>query len=153
MATCPYCGSDVSFSAKFCTNCGARLAEVPVEQTEPAAYQPVSLNEESTSWPQQEPAPEQEPEPQPDPYAVQQPYYTPQPVTPVATGSLLAWSIITILLCTIPGLVALAKTLGINKATTVEEQMKKISSARTWCMIGTVMGILFGIVSFFGRMI
>ena len=64
------------------------------------------------------------------------------PIAPIPTGGLLAWSIITILLCTIPGIVALVNTLGINKATTVEEQQKKMSAARLWCIIGTVLGIL-----------
>lgn len=153
MATCPYCGSEVSFTSKFCTNCGARLAEVPVEQTEPAAYQPVSLNEEDTSWPEPEPTgnPEESASPSyPDVQA--QPYYQPQPVTPVPTGGMLAWAIITLLLCTIPGIVAIVKTVNINKAATVEEQMKRINSAKTWCIVGTVLGALNLIGMFATRM-
>ena len=57
-------------------------------------------------------------------------------------GGLIAWSIITLLLCTIPGIVALVKATGINKSATVEEQTKKISSCKTWCIVGTVLGIL-----------
>ena len=63
-------------------------------------------------------------------------------VTPYETGGLLAWSIITLLLCTIPGIVALVKTTGINSCATVEEQQKKIKSAKTWCIIGTILGCL-----------
>ena len=66
----------------------------------------------------------------------------PQYVAPISTGGLLAWSIITLLLCTIPGIVAIVKTSGINKSFTVEEQQKKLSSAKTWCIVGTVLGIL-----------
>ena len=128
MATCPYCGSDVSFNAKFCQECGAPQPEVPVEQTEPASYKPVSYPVEDVT-------------PPPDPQPVQQ-YNVPETVHPVSTGGLLAWSIITLLLCTIPGIVAIVKTTGINKALTVAEQQAKMSSARTWCIVGTVLGVL-----------
>ena len=87
--------------------------------------------------------------PQPT-YTPQQPAFTPpqpgyntaQSVTPVATGGLLAWAIISILLCTIPGIVALVKVLGINNSATVEEQQQKLSSAKTWCIVATVLGIV-----------
>lgn len=125
MATCPRCGSSISFNSKFCQNCGTQLPNVPIEKTNPAPYNPVSY-------------------PGSNPYQAQpQPrYYVPQPVTPVPTGGLLAWSIITLLLCLIPGIVAIVKTTGINKATSVEEQQKLISSAKTWCIVGTVLGVL-----------
>ena len=126
MANCPNCGSAVSFNQKFCQNCGAQLPEVPVEQTEPAPYQPVSYPREESY------------QPQPQQY---QPYYI-QPVTPVSTGGLLAWAIITLFLCTIPGIVAIVKTTSINKATTVEEQQARMASAKTWCIVGTVLGVL-----------
>ena len=86
MAVCPYCGSDVSFNAKFCQECGAPQPEVPVEQTEPAPYKPVSFPEEDTT-----PMP---PQPTPPP----QQYSVPQTVPPVSTGGLLAWAIITLFL-------------------------------------------------------
>ena len=74
-------------------------------------------------------------------YAAQQPVYNaPQSVAPVSTGGLLAWAIISILLCTIPGIVALIKVLGINNSATVEEQQQKLSSAKTWCIVATVLG-------------
>ena len=129
MATCPKCGAAASFQAKFCQNCGAALPDVPVEQTEPAPYTPVSYPRDDSYQPQ---------EYQPQQY---QPYYN-QPVTPVSTGGLLAWAIITLFLCTIPGIVAIVKTTSINKATTVEEQAARMSSAKTWCIIGTVLGVL-----------
>ena len=124
MATCPYCGSTVSFNAKFCQECGAPQPEVPVEQTEPAPYKPVSFPEEVST-----PTPPQQ-------------YNVPQTVPPVSTGGLLAWAIITLFLCLIPGIVAIVKTAGINKAQTVAEQQARMSSARTWCIIGTVLGVL-----------
>ena len=63
--------------------------------------------------------------------------------TPVPTGGMMAWSIITLLLCTIPGIVAIVQTSGINKCATRAEQDKKISSARTWNIVGTVLGLLY----------
>ena len=64
-----------------------------------------------------------------------------------STGGMLAWSIVTLLLCTIPGIVALVKTNGINKCTTRAEQEKMISSAKTWNIVGTVLGGLNLLVS------
>ena len=61
---------------------------------------------------------------------------------PVSTGGLMAWSIVTMLLCLVPGIVALINVLNVNKVTTLEEQQKKLSSAKMWCIIGTVLGIL-----------
>lgn len=59
-----------------------------------------------------------------------------------STGGMIAWSIITLLLCTIPGIVALVQTCSINSCSTHAEQEKKLSSAKTWNIVGTVLGIL-----------
>lgn len=77
------------------------------------------------------------------------------PYTPVPhydNGGLIAWSIITILLCTIPGIVGLIYAININKCNTVEEQTKKISTCKTWCTVGTILGILAVIVTVIGNM-
>lgn len=74
------------------------------------------------------------------------PYY--QPLVPrYSTGGLVAWGIITLLLCTIPGIVALVKVGNINNARTVEEQQRAVSDVKTWCTVGTVLGILFFVIS------
>lgn len=68
---------------------------------------------------------------------------------PYPTGGLMAWSIITLLLCTIPGIVALVMTCNINNAANWEQQQKQIKNAKTWCIVGTVLGclaLLLGIV-------
>lgn len=70
----------------------------------------------------------------------------PQP-TPYPTGGLLAWSIITLLLCMIPGIIAIVKTTNINSSLTVQEQQRQIRGARTWCIVGTVLGLLGSIGS------
>ena len=113
MANCEYCGCGVSPGAKYCEYCGAPVPHVPAEQTAPVN----------------------------NPDRARQ-YSSARPVPPVSTGGLLAWSILTLLLCLIPGIVALVKTISINKAVTVEEQQARMSSARTWCIIGTVLGVL-----------
>lgn len=74
------------------------------------------------------------------------PYYQP-PVPRYSTGGLVAWEIITLLLCTIPGIVALVKVGNINSARTVEEQQQAVSDVKTWCTVGTVLGILFFVIS------
>ncbi len=132
MQFCPYCGSKITEQGAFCTNCGA-----PLGSSQPAASgQPVSEMPASEGY--------QSPGQQSEPYQpIQQPFTAfQQSVTPYATGGLLAWSIVCILLCLIPGVVALTKTLSINKSATVEEQQGKISSARTWCIIATVLGVI-----------
>ena len=58
------------------------------------------------------------------------PYYQP-PVPRYSTGGLVAWGIITLLLCTIPGIVALVKVGNINNARTVEEQQQAVSNVKT----------------------
>ena len=64
------------------------------------------------------------------------------PVAPIPTGGIMVWAIITIFLCTIPGVIALVYALSINKAPSVEVQQKKAKYAKIWCTIGTVIGVL-----------
>ena len=79
------------------------------------------------------------------------PYYQP-PVPRYSTGGLVAWGIITLLLCTIPGIVALVKVGNINNARTVEEQQQAVSDVKTWCTVGTVLGILLYVISILGSL-
>lgn len=128
MATCPTCGAFVPDNSPACTYCGTVLnAAASMQQPENNGFE-VPADSQVPQQPVQQP------------YAA--PVYTPQPVAPVSTGGLIAWSIITILLCTIPGIVALVNTLNINKAMSVEEQQQKIKNAKLWCIIGTVLGVL-----------
>ena len=62
------------------------------------------------------------------------PYYQP-PVPRYSTGGLVAWGIITLLLCTI-----------------VEEQQQAVSNVKTWCTVGTVLGILLYVISILGSL-
>ena len=114
MAFCPKCGAQNEDSYSFCTTCGA-----PLKKAEPEVREAAPVYNTYTPQPQ-----------------------VPQFVSPIPTGGLLAWAIITVLLCTIPGIVAIVQTAGINKCYTVEEQQKKLQSAKIWCIVGTVLGVL-----------
>lgn len=59
---------------------------------------------------------------------------------PYPTGGLLAWSIITLLLCMIPGIVALVKVAGINAGWSREQQEQQARSVKNWCLAGTILG-------------
>jgi ribosomal protein L40E len=133
MALCPKCGSDNEEGAKFCSECGTPL--LTAKAPEPEAPEPSApeLNAQQPVYT----APE-------NPYgAAQYTAPTPQPI-----GGLLAWSIISILLCLIPGIVALIQTLSINSAPTGEEQLRKLSTAKTWCIIATILGVIKFLIFF-----
>ena len=167
MAFCTACGAQNDDASKFCIYCGAKM-EQSAPEPEPAPYDPPNLSEQPPQHIYEPAQPAQQPYQQPS-QPVQQTYQQPsqpaqgyqqqsygqpgfsQYVAPIPTGGLMAWSIITLLLCLIPGIVALVKTTGINKSATVEEQQKKYSSARTWCIIGTVLGVLSVIGSIIGN--
>lgn len=123
MAFCPNCGSQLQDGASYCPNCGSSV------NNQPSAPQTYPTN-----------AP--------------QGYFNgaPRRPDPIPTGGMIAWSIITLLLCTIPGIVALVKTLGINKALTEADQQKALSSAKTWCIVGTILGVLSLIGAIAGQM-
>ena len=69
------------------------------------------------------------------------------PVQRYPAGGLIAWSIITLLLFSrLCGIVGFCKALGINKCTTAEEQEAKINSAKIWCLVGTVGGVVIMLI-------
>ena len=63
-------------------------------------------------------------------------------VTPIPIGGYIAWSIFVILFCTIPGIAALIYVLRINRAATVEEQLKTMDTAKKILIVGTVLAVL-----------
>ena len=146
MAFCENCGTPYEGSPAFCESCGSPL---------PRRQESAPASDEQGNWQAQPSQTYSAPSPGPSP----QTYYDPnqpqgqyqagyqaqafrQAVEPYAAGGLIAWSIVTLLLCTIPGVVALVNAVGINKASSYEEQQKKISRTKTWCIIGTVLGVL-----------
>ena len=63
-------------------------------------------------------------------------------VTPIPIGGYVAWSIFVILFCTIPGIAALFYVLRINRATTPEEQLKTLDTAKKILIVGTVLAVI-----------
>ncbi|MBO4418280.1 MAG: hypothetical protein J5789_00410 [Oscillospiraceae bacterium] len=63
------------------------------------------------------------------------------------SGGLIAWAILTMLLCVIPGVIALVFAVEINNSYTYDEQYRKLSLAKGWCAAGTILG-LFGLMVF-----
>lgn len=140
---CSNCGQQLQEDAAFCTNCGQKIAQDSAPPTaQEQAYDfynaPVAPNPpvDSSYY---------------NGYNSGSPgYYSPtvrQPVQPVNTGGLIAWSIVTILLCTIPGIVALIKATSINSSASYEAQQNAITSCKTWNTVGTILGILALVVT------
>ena len=102
---CPNCGNNCPDNVNNCPNCGHAFAQAQQPQYQ-APQQPYGQA----------------------PYG-QAPYgqapFSYDPPIQESTGGLLAWSIIILLLCTIPGIVALIMTTGINSCATRTEQLKK----------------------------
>ena len=125
---CPNCGNNCPDNVTNCPNCGHAFAQAQQPQYQ-APQQPYGQA----------------------PYG-QAPYgqapFSYDPPIQESTGGLLAWSIIILLLCTIPGIVALIMTTGINSCATRTEQLKKKANAKTWCIVGTVLSALYVIGTF-----
>lgn len=131
---CSNCGTNCPDNVNNCPNCGA-----PVGQPKQPYGQP------------QQPYGQQPYGQQPygqQPYG-QQPYGYNPPIK-YSTGGMIAWSIVTLLLCTIPGIVALVQTCGINNCATRAEQEKKLSSAKIWNIVGTCLGGLYLLLTIIG---
>ena len=127
MAICSYCGYEMMGAADKCPNCGAPWEPEQVQNTfETGAQQGGSGNSLSGGGNQN---------PAAHPAVPSVPHYP--------TGGLMAWAVITLLLSTIPGILAIINVANINKALTEEDQQKKIRMAKIWCGIGTAIGILF----------
>ena len=158
MKYCPYCGTPNEDQNMICEACGAQLttSEEPAPQAEPATYAPVQ-NAAPAQQPYQQPAQQYQPTQQPYQQTYQQQtqlpfnqtYQQPSQYAPerYSNGGLIAWSVITILLCTVPGIIAMINACGINSCTTAAQQQGKIKTARVCCIIGTVLGVISLLVS------
>lgn len=141
MKICPYCKNENEVSNKYCNYCGAPF-ENDAAKTEETAVEPADSFEPEDYRPEQES----------DPPAVEENGYPAydsadmsgqnRPVAPVPIGGLVAWSIFVLLFCTIPGIAALFYVLKINRAATVEEQMKTMDTAKKILIAGTVLAVL-----------
>ena len=145
MTECPHCGAIVADGTNNCPSCGAPLSQQP-QYDQQNQYNQQPQYGQQPQYNQYNQQPQYGQQNQYNQYN-QQPYQgynysMPQYVQPVSTGGLIAWSIVTLLLCTIPGIVALIYATKINKATTVAEQEQTIKTTKTWCLVGTILGVL-----------
>lgn len=120
MKICPYCGEENRDQNIVCSTCGGHLKAGDNAIQTHENHQSYSSSVYRTSYP------------------VKVAYYP--------NGGLIFWSIITILLCTIPGVIALVNATSINNCTAVSVQERRISAAQTWNAIGTVLGVIVLIV-------
>lgn len=138
MQTCQNCGTTNPDGQRTCSTCGSQLPQFsyqPYQQSAPAYQQPYQQNYQQANQQSY-----QQNYQQPYQQSYQQPYQ--QKPADYPAGGLIAWSIITLLLCTIPGIIALINVAQINNCATVEEQQKKISTTKICCIIGTILGTL-----------
>ncbi len=131
MAFCNNCGAQLEENAKFCPSCGTAQTEqapavldTPVEPVTP--MEPVTPVTPAAEIPVQEVA----------------------PAPAKASGSLnvaqLVWSIINLILCCTPlGIASLIFTVIAKDAPTAEEEAKKLKTAKTCNLIGTIGGGVF----------
>lgn len=114
------------------------------QQPNPYGEQPNPYGQQPPAYGQQPPAYGQQPGyPQAPGYsAYGQGGYVPQPQgTP--PPNYLVWAIITILLCTIPGIVALVFSTQVNSKWSMGDTAGAYNAskqARTWSLVGTILG-------------
>lgn len=139
MKICPYCHNENENDNKFCNFCGAPF-ENDAAKTESTEVESVPEFEPIDYQTQESSAPAQESEV--PVYNSYDPGANNRPVTPIPIGGYIAWSIFVILFCTIPGVAALIYVLRINRAATVEEQLKTMDTAKKILIVGTVLAVL-----------
>ena len=139
MKICPYCRNENENDNKFCNFCGSPF-ENDAAKTESTEVESVPEFEPIDYQTQENTVPAQESE-----VSVHNsfdPGANNGPVTPIPIGGYIAWSIFVILFCTIPGIAALFYVLRINRAATVEEQLKTMDTAKKILIVGTVLAVL-----------
>ena len=117
MAICPNCGTNNLEGSRFCNQCGSKMPASTASRfhTDQTLYTPPVKSADSSQ------------------------YHAPPPME---TGGLIAWSIISILLCFIPGVVALVYAVSINSSPTAEIQLNKRFNAELWCTVATGLGVI-----------
>ena len=115
MAFCSHCGAKLEENAKFCSSCGTGTE---------AAAEPAPAPVEAPEAPAAEPAPAK------------------------ASGNLnmgmLIWAIINLVTCCMPlGIAGLLFTIFAKDAPTAEAEAKKLKTAKTCNLIGTIGGVIY----------
>ena len=116
MAYCSNCGTKLEENAKFCLACGT-----PTAQTENSTTINTAPVEEAT------PAPAK--------------------ASGVLNMGMLIWAIINLISCCMPlGIAGLIMTIFAKDAPSAEEEAKKLKTAKTCNLIGTIGGAIFTII-------
>ena len=148
MIKCRYCDGENPDSNKFSMNCGAPLdhnAKEAAEQqeytgnTQPMETEVPRLESEKPAWELNNSHMHVYDQPVNPPYT---------PVEPIPIGGLIAWAVIDMLGCLIPGIVALVYIFKINKAGSYEEQQQLLSTSKKILIVGTVLCVLNLLLSF-----
>ena len=154
MIKCKYCGGENPDDNKFCMNCGA-----PLDAKAPDAVDHQEWTGNTQPMETQAPAPQPESELsawEPNngaPMEYDQPVnHEVTPMEPVPIGGLIAWAIIDMLGCLIPGIVALVYIFKINKAASYEEQQQLLTTSKRILIVGTVLCVLNLLASFGARL-
>ncbi len=147
MAFCKNCGLELDEGTGFCPNCGTKQA--PATAQNDTAAQNDAQAQNNTNSDQNFGTVNEGAAPQPgfDPNSFS------APIPPKASGVLnvaqLVWAIINLLCCCTPlGIAALILTVMAKDAPTAEEEAKKLKTAKTCNIIGTVGGVVIEILVF-----
>ena len=121
MAFCTNCGKQLDENAKFCLACGT-----PTAQTENSTTTNTAPVEDATIAPVEEAVP------------------APAKASGVLNMGMLVWAIINLISCCTPlGIAGLILTILAKDAPSAEEEAKKIKTAKTCNLIGTIGGFVY----------
>ena len=139
MAFCPQCGANVPDGTPICPQCGIQLT---AQQPQQPQYQQPQYQQQAPQQPyQQVPQGGYQMPPQ-SPYGM--------PLSAPASGQtntgMMVWSIITILFCTVLGVISLIMTITAKNEMTAEGEQKKLKTAKILNLIGTIGGGLFVLI-------
>lgn len=158
MKTCPNCQNPVSDNDMFCPNCGTRVDTQQTPDMNAGANQ--TYNQQQNYY--QQPNYNQQQNYQQPNYDQQnynqqyynQPnngYYPPQQPSNWGfnTTPYIVWSILNLLFCCMPlGIWSLILCVTLNKKPTYQDAEKSFKTAKTLCIVGTVVGFIVQILYF-----
>ena len=125
MAYCSNCGSKLEENAKFCLACGT-----PTAQTENSTVNTAPV-EDATIPPIEETVP------------------APAKASGVLNMPMLIWAIINLIACCMPlGIAGLVLTIMAKDAPSETEEAKKLKTAKTCNIIGSIGGVIYILICF-----
>ena len=152
MKTCPNCQNPVNDNEMFCPNCGIRVDAQQTPDMNAGANQ--QYNQQQNYY--QQPNYNQQQNYQQPNYNQQQYYQQPNngyypPQQPSNWGfnttPYIVWSILNLLFCCMPlGIWSLILCVTLNKKPTYQDAEKSFKTAKTLCIVGTVVGFIVQIL-------